>query len=241
MTDRQRHGELFNELDLSGLDSWPPELADAAHWLLAEYHDVFLLDPTELGCTHSTKHTIKVTDDTPFKKQFRQIPPLLVEEVWNHLQEILESGTIRPSQSVWCNVVVLVRKKDGSLQFCIDFCCLNACTKKDSFPLPRIQEALESLVGAEHFSCLDLKSGSWQIKMEEASKQYTAFTVGNLGFFKWDHMPFGLCNVPATFQRLMQNCLGELNLIYCLIYLDDLSMFLQTAEEHLHSLCMVFD
>ena len=113
--------------------------------------------------------------------------------------------------------------------------------KKDSYPLPRIQEALESLVGAGHFSCLDLKSGFWQIKMDEALKQYTAFTVGNLGFFECDRMAFGLCNTPATFQRLMQNCMGELNFIYCLIYLDDLIVFLQMAEEHLHRLCVVFD
>ena len=113
--------------------------------------------------------------------------------------------------------------------------------KKDSYPLPRIQEALESLVGAGHFSCLDLKLGFWQIKIEEASKQYTAFTVGNLGVFKCNHMPFGLCNVLAALQRLIQNCLGKLNLIYCLNYLDDLIMFLQTAEEHLHRLCVVFD
>ena len=197
---RQRHGKLFDELDLSGLDSWAPELADAAHKLLAEYHDLFLLDPAELGCTHSMEHMIKVTDDTPFKERFRQIPPPLAEEVRNHLWEMLESGAIRPSQSAWCNTVVLVQKKDGGLWFCINLCHLNTHTKKDSYPLPRIQEALESLVGAGHFSCLDLKSGFWQIKMEEVSKQYTAFTVGNLGFFKCDHMLFGLCNAPATFQ-----------------------------------------
>ena len=124
----------------------------------------------------------------------------MVEEVRNHLKEMLESGTIRPSQSAWCNTVVLVWKKDGSLHFCIDFCHLNAHTKKDSYPFPRIQEVLESLVGTGHFSCLDLKSGFWQIKMEEMSKQYTAFMVGNLGFFECDWMPFGLCNTPATFQ-----------------------------------------
>ena len=126
---------------------------------------------------------IKMTDDTPFKEQFRQIPLPLVEEVWNHLWEMLGSGTIRPSQSVWCNVVVFIRKNDGSLQFCINFHHLNMHTKKDSYPLPRIQEVLESLVGAGHFFYLDLKLGFWQIKMEEALKQYTTFTVGNLGFF----------------------------------------------------------
>ena len=230
LTVRQRHGKFFDELDLSGLDSWAPELVDTACLLLAKYHDVFSLDPAELGCTHSTEHMIKVTDDTPFKELFRQIPPPLVEEIRNHLWEMLESGAIRPSQSAWCNAVVLVWKKDGGLQFCIDFCHLNAHMKKDSYPLSRIQEALGSLVGARHYSCLDLKSRFWQIKMEEASKQNTAFTVGNLGFFKCDHMPFGLCNVLMTFQQLMQNCLGKLNLIYCLIYLDDLIVFLQTQR-----------
>ena len=118
---RQRCSKLFDELDLRGLDTWALELADEAHWLLAEYHNVFSLDLAELGCTHSTKHTIKVTDNTPFKEQFRWIPPLMVEEVRNHLREMLESGAIRPSQSAWCNAVILVRKKDSGLHFCIDF------------------------------------------------------------------------------------------------------------------------
>ena len=100
---------------------------------------------------------------------------------------------------------------------------------------------MESLVGAGHFSSLDLKSGFWQIKTDESSKQYPAFTIGNLGFFECDQMPFGLCNAPATFQQLIQNCLGELNLIYCLIYLDDIVIFLHTTEKHLHWLHVVFD
>ena len=127
---RQRHGKLFDELDLIGLDSWTPELADAACQLLVKYQDGFLLDPAELGCTHSMEHTMQVTDDTPFKELFRRIPPLLAEEVRSHLQEMLESGAIRPSQSAWCNAVVLVQKKDSGFWFCIDFCCMNACTKR---------------------------------------------------------------------------------------------------------------
>ena len=138
LTVRQRQGKLFKELDLSKLDLWPLELADTACQLLAEYHDIFS-ESAGLGCTHSTEHTIKVTDDTPFKEWFRWIP----------------------------------------------------------VPL----EALESLVGAGHFSCPDLKLGFWQIKMEEVSQQYTTFTVGNLRVFKCDCMPSGLCNAPAMFQR----------------------------------------
>ena len=111
--------------------------------------------------------------------------------------------------------------------------------KEDSYPL--LREVLESLVGAGHFSCLHLKSRLWQIKIDELSKQYTAFAIGNLGFFECDCMPFGLCNMPAMFQRLMQSCLRELNLTYCLIYLDDIIIFSQMTEEHLHWLCIIFD
>ena len=112
LTMKQRQGKLFEELDLSGLNSWPLELAEATCCLLAEYHDIFSLEPMELRCIHSTEHTIKVTDDTPFKGKFRQIPPPLVE-VWSHLREMLESGAIQPSQSAWCNTIVLARKDGG--------------------------------------------------------------------------------------------------------------------------------
>ena len=108
LTVKQRQEKLFKELDLSGLESWPPNRADSTQSFLAEYHDIFSVVPSELSCTHSTVHVIKVTDDTPFKEQFRQIPLPLEEEVHMHLQEMLDSGAICPSQSAWCNVVVLV-------------------------------------------------------------------------------------------------------------------------------------
>ena len=121
--------------------------------------------------------------------------------------------------------MVLVWKKDGGLRFCIDFQWLNTRTKKDSYPLPRMQETMESLVGAQFFSTMDLKSGFWQVKMSKKSRQYTAFTIGSMGIFEFLRMPYGLCNTLATFQQLMQNCLGELNLTYALIYLDDVIVF----------------
>ena len=149
-----------------------------------------------------------LVDDVGFKERFQRIPPPMVDEVNEDMKEMLEMGTIHPSQSPWCNAVVLVCKKDIGLCSSIDFCKLNARTKKYSYPLPQIQEAIESLVRARYFSCLYLKAGFWQIAMDEASQQYTTLTMGNLGFFECKCMPFGLCNAPATFQRLMQNCLG---------------------------------
>ena len=97
------------------------------------------------------------------------------------------------------------------------------------------------MAGATHFSLMDLKSGFWQVKMAPGSQPYTAFTMGNLGFYEFTQMPFGLCNVPATFQRLMQNTLGELNLTYCIIYLDDVIVFGHMEEEHLEHLLVLFE
>ena len=148
---------------------------------------------------------------------------------------------IWPSNSPWCNAVVLVRKKDGLLRFCIDFRKLNSLTVKDSHPLPCICETLESLTGAAHFSTFDMNSGFWQVPMDEESKQYTAFTLGSMGLYECENMSFGLCNAPPTFQRLMQNCLGELNLTYCLIYLDDVIVFSDMPDEHLRRMRVVFD
>ena len=154
---------------------------------------------------------------------------------------MLDAGVVRLSNSSWCNTVVLVRKKDGSLRFCIDFRRLNTLTIKDSHPLPCICETLESLAGVAHYSTFDLNSGFWQVPMDEESKQYTAFTLGSMGLYGCKSMPFGLCNAPPTFQRLMQNCLGELNLTYCLIYLDDVIVFSEMPEEHLQTMHVVFD
>ena len=160
----ERKDKLMTILDLSGLDQWPEEKVGQAHELLMEYHDIFSLDDNELGCASQVKHSIKVTDDEPFKEWFRCIPLPLLEEVRMHVNDMLQAGAIRPSSSPWCNVVVLVWKKDGGLRFCIDFRKLNTRTKKDSYPLPRIQEMLESLEGSRIFSSFDFKSafGRWK-------------------------------------------------------------------------------
>ena len=177
-----RQEKLLEKLNLDGLAHWSPENAVAVRELVLTYHDVFALQSNELGCTSAIEHEICIENEEPFKERFWHIPPPLLEEVCASLQDMLEAGAIQPSQSPWCNLVVLVRKKDGTLRFCVDFRHLNAHMKKDSYPLPRIQEALESMVGLAHFSSMDFKSGFWQIKMAPGSQQYTAFMVGNLGF-----------------------------------------------------------
>ena len=153
---------------------------------------------------------------------------------------MVEIGAIRKSNSPWASAVVLVRKKDGSLRFCIDLRHLNNRTIKDAYSLPRIEETLDCLNGAKIFTSLDLKSGYWQVEMEEESKPLTAFTVGPLGFFECKRMPFGLTNAPATFQRLMESCLGDLHLNWCIIYLDDIIVFSETPGEHVKRLQGVF-
>ena len=147
-----------------------------------------------------------------------------------------EIGAIRKSHSPWSSPVVLVRKKTGELRFCIDLRTLNARTEKDAYSLPRIEDSLDSLNGAKIFLSLDLKSGYWQVELEEDSIPLTAFTVGPLGFYECVRMPFGLTNAPATFQRLMENCLGELHLRSCIIYLDDIIIYSKTPEEHVRRL-----
>ena len=245
LSTQQRQELLLATLEKDGgldcLKDWPPELARQAKALLLEFHHVFSLEPNEIGCTDATRHVIELMKDKPFKERFRHIAPPLVDEVRQHIQEMLDGGAIRPSQSPWCNAVVLVRKKDGSLQFCIDFRRLNAQTKKDAYPLPCMQETMESMVGTRHLSCMDLKSGFWQVQMDKESRQYTTFTVGSMGMYEFLRMPYGLCNAPATFLHLMQNCLGELNLTYALIYLDDVIVYSKTEEEHLVRLRAVLE
>ena len=236
-----RQEKLLEKLNLDGLAHWSWRNAVAVRELVLTYHDVFALESNELGCITAIEHKIHIDNSEPFKEQFRCIPPPLLEEVRASLQDMLEAGATCLSQSPWCNAVVLVRKKDGTLHFCVNFRCLNMWMKKDLYPLLHIQEALESMARLAHFSSMDFKSGFWQIKMAPESQQYTAFTVGNLGFYEFTHMPFGLCNASVTFQCLMQNTLGKLNLMYCVIYLDDVILFGRTEEEHLEHLCVVFE
>ena len=153
---------------------------------------------------------------------------------------MLDIGAICKLHSLWASIVILVQKKDGSLRFCIDLRKLNNWTIRDAYSLFQINETPDSLQGSQWFSSLDLKSGYWQVEMEEESKPLTAFTVGLLGFYKCKRIPFGLTNAPAIFQHLMETCLGDLNLHWCIIYLDDIVIFSKYLTSHLERLEVVF-
>ena len=142
-----RQEKLLEKLNLDGLAYWSLRNAATARELVLAYHNIFTLGSNELGCTSTIEHEIHIDNSKPFKEQFRCIPLPLLDAVCASLWDMLDAGAIHLSQSLWCNAVVLVRKKDGTLHFCVDFRHLNTWMRKDSYPLPHIQEALESMVG----------------------------------------------------------------------------------------------
>lgn len=155
------------------------------------------------------------------------------------LRKPVPQGIIRESSSPWAAPIVLVQKKNGAWRFCDDYRKLNQLTKKDAFPLPRIEDSLASLTRSAWDSTLDLASGYWQVQVEERDREKTAFTTP-FGLFEWDRMPFGLCNAPATFQRLMQRCLGGQLMESVLVYIDDVIVYSPDFETHLQHLERVF-
>ena len=180
----EREHLLLSKIDLSSFENWTNDLKTKTQELFKEYAHVFALESLDMGHTSLVKHKIKLDNYTLFKERYRHTPPCLFEEVKNHLKEMIQVGAIRCSNSPWANAVVLVRKKDGSLRFCIDLRKLNARTIKDAYSLPRIDETLDCLGGAIIFTSLDPKSGYWQVEMDEESKALTAFTVSPLGFYE---------------------------------------------------------
>ena len=137
---------------------------------------------------------------------------------------MLNQDVIEPAHGPWSSPIVLMKKKDGSSRFCIDFRWLNSVTRKDAHPLSRIDDTLDALAGAQWFSIIDLASGYWQVEMEDRDWEKTAF-VTPFRLYQFKVMPFGLCNAPSTFQRLMELVLAGLHWSTCLVYLDDIIIF----------------
>ena len=200
--------------------------------LITEFSDVFALDDTELGCTNLVEHRIDTGAHTPIRQPPYRTPVVRRQVMDEMVAAMQKQGIVEPSSSPWASPVVLVPKKDGSLRFCVDYRRLNSVTRKDVYPLPRVDDILVALGDARYFSSLDLASGYWQIGLDPGTRQKSAFVTYN-GLYEFVRMPFGLCNAPATFQRLMRRILSGLEYKCCFIYLDDILVASKTFEDHL--------
>src|SRR5688572_8001937 len=206
--------------------------------IVEEYKDVFSMGDGDLGHTSISRHRIETEGATPVREPLRRQPFMYRTIIDEQVDQMIANGIVEPTQSEWASNVVLAKKKDGTMRFCVDYRRLNERTRKDSYPLPRVEDCLDALAGASWFSTLDLRSGYHQVAMEPKDAHKTAF-VTRKGIFRWKVMPFGLCNAPATFQRLMDIVLSGLNFEICLVYLDDVIIFGDDLDQHLERLKQV--
>nr|XP_055059066.1 uncharacterized protein LOC129442817 [Misgurnus anguillicaudatus]XP_055059067.1 uncharacterized protein LOC129442817 [Misgurnus anguillicaudatus] len=202
--------------------------------------DVFATNDLDYGHTTAVKHKIRLFDPTPFKQRVRPIHPSDYEAVRLHLQELKEANIIRESESPFASPIVVVKKKNGSIRLCVDYRKLNNQTIKDAYALPNIEETFSALTGSKWFSVMDLKSGYYQVEVEEEDKHKTAF-VTPMGFWEFNRLPQGVTNAPSTFQRVMEKCVGSLHLKEVLVFLDDLIVFSNSLEEHEERLMRVLN
>ena len=234
-TAEQIRDTIINNVDPSVSQNEKQELTQ----LIDKYQDVFSHSEYDLGYTDIVQHEINTGENRPFKQPLRPQASARLPVIDNLLDEMQSQGVIEPCQSEWASNIVLVTKKDGSIRFCVDYRKLNALTQKDAYPLPRIETCLDTLSGAAWFSTFDLRSGFHQVKVNPRDVNKTTFTC-HRGTFRFPRMPFGLCNAPATFQRLMDTVLMGLNFDICLAYLDDIIVFSRDLQSHLERLERLF-
>ena len=212
-----------------------PSLGESGRQLLREllqkYEHVFPAPGEPVtGRTKSVQHEIEINEARPVRCGPRRLAPAGLRREQDCVKEMLSGGQIEPSDSPWASPVVLVTKKDGSTRFCVDYRRLNSLTVKDAYPLPRIDDSLRLLGNQQWFSTMDLASGYWQVAMSPDAQRKAAF-VTNEGLFQFRVMPFGLCNAPATFERLMDRVLCGMRWSRCLVYLDDVISFGKSVPE----------
>jgi len=223
-----------------GTSPVPKEWKDRLVSKMLERSNVFSTHEFDVGCSKSMQHEIKTTDDRPFRERSRRLPPADLEALREHLSELKSAGIITESRSPYASPIVVVRKKNGRIRMCVDYRTLNRRTIPDQYTVPKIDDALACLNGSKWFSVLDLRSGYYQVPMSESDKEKTAF-ICPLGFYQFDRMPQGVTGAPATFQRIMEKTIGDMNLLEVLVYLDDLIVFGATLEEHEQRLLKVLD
>lgn len=199
-------------------------------WTLQRHLKSFAADPKKPSTT-SVFHPIDTGTASPLKQRPYRVPPSTATLIEEEVKNMLQNGIIRPSNSPWSSPVILVTKKDGSIRFCIDYRRLNQITTADAFPMPIAEDLFDRIGRSSYFSSLDLASGYWQVPMNENDIPKTAFATPN-GLYEFLVMPFGLCNAPQTFQRLMHSVLHGLE-AFTAVYLDDIIIFSRSFQEHL--------
>ena len=215
-------------------DSQKEELHD----LLLKNRAAFSMGDMDLGTFKTIKHHIHTGAARPVKQRMRRTPLGYASEEKKHLDLLLAGDVIEPSESEWASPSVLVRKRDGTVRWCIDMRRLNDVTMKDSFPLPLIEECIDSLDGSVFFSSLDMASGYYQLEVSEEDREKTAFVI-KYGLYQFKRMPFGLCNAPATFSRAISLVLHGMSWTKVIAFLDDIMVLGKSFEEHYANLAQV--
>ena len=208
--------------------------------LLKTNSDLFARSETDLGKTSLVKMKIETSCEGPIKQKPYKTPFSQRPLVEKQINDLLDANIIRQSNSPWASPIIMVPKKDGGHRMCIDYRKLNQVTKQNSYPLPDISDILSSMNSAKIFSCLDLKSGYYQIQMEEKDKPKTAFVCFK-GLFEFNVLPFGLCAAPPVFQELMNRVLKPALNKFAFAYIDDIIIYSKDANEHIKHLQIVFD
>ena len=217
-----------------------PEDKEKLKRLLHQYSTVFSDSEYDLGKTGIAQHSIDTGENRPIKQALRRSPFSQLQLIDDQVQDMLKHNIIEPSLSPWASNVVIVKKKDGSSRFCVDYRKLNDLTRKDAYPLPRIETCLDALGGAKYFSTFDLRSGYHHVEMAPEDADKTSF-VTRQGTYRFTVLPFGLCNAGSTFQRVMDVALSGLNMSILLVYLDDIIVFSENVSDHLTRLQQLFD